>query len=872
MDSLSKTLRVLFHETDTAWVIDQYLHSISKPIFQEVTKENFVEALQRICGDFTIDQDIHLYDVLKTKWMKCKKDTSLCYSNSNTIFNALLHYGEDVLIIHNGSPICHFKKLLRFHELTSLIQEDTITCAYYASWSIKNNAKVKDFSWPIHIRHDFLELNDLLKRNLSDIHFHLKGSSANFDLNWLCLMNNVSSLNNELNELGEGFNRLAMIAASIRLYLFSKFSSPNNTIINHEELLFIIRYENIDEITTLIESRIAMVLPRSYRNDYFYDYVDYALTTYEDGINLSHPKCPESIFAGERWLLFSTFKDIYGSNQNEHSRSLLYIYLLIKNKFYQILVQTNNAIGFENFNRYEKLKELFTDKKGIYKALVPVVAIGTFIGNNEAKRYVEARIAPKDTYDNLCKAIEGLYDKTANKSWGWEIEKWKYDIILHFIKEPEKDELIQGQERHFHLRDKVRNQTTIILQYMEKPKTSSSNLQGGLIGIDVANSELAARPEFFAQAFRCLRNHCFEDNKNLCMTFHVGEDFHDLVDGLRAIDEVLTYMEFNDGDRLGHALSLGTDVRSYYKNRQYALAIPKQVLLDNLVWMYVKLKQLNSNSRLLSFIEGLFGNYFADIYGDNTSSKYSIYDYYQSWLLRGDSPNCYSENDLNKTVIESVEPWQASAFCGDKEVRKARRSRKAIKLNFLYQFDLDVRRNGWDSDLFEIKDEWQNEWIVAVMLIQKYLVESVRQRGIHIECNPTSNFKIGEISQYIEHPIFKFHGVNSPGYGLSVSVNTDDSGVFSTSLEREYSLLARAYLKKYEKISINAKSDVLNWMECLRKEGNKACFNKVLSEDNEIIYIPVKKEQQKPKHWFNRLGVFQMLINKTTFICKRIKK
>lgn len=93
--------------------------------------------------------------------------------------------------------------------------------------------------------------------------------------------------------------------------------------------------------------------------------------------------------------------------------------------------------------------------------------------------------------------------------------------------------------------------------------------RGRIRGIDAANSEILARPEVFAQAFRFLRNELRTDTQypnNLGMTYHVGEDFLDAVDGLRAVDEVLTFMGFHNGDRLGHAIVLGIDVKTIMPN------------------------------------------------------------------------------------------------------------------------------------------------------------------------------------------------------------------------------------------------------------------------------------------------------------------
>jgi len=69
-----------------------------------------------------------------------------------------------------------------------------------------------------------------------------------------------------------------------------------------------------------------------------------------------------------------------------------------------------------------------------------------------------------------------------------------------------------------------------------------------------------------------------------------------------------------------------------------------------------------------------------------------------------------------------------------------------------------------------------------------WLVDKVRERQIHIEMCPTSNVKTGSVARIKEHPIGQ-----AKALGLSFSVNTDDPGVFESSLESEYELLASVF-------------------------------------------------------------------------------
>ena len=50
-----------------------------------------------------------------------------------------------------------------------------------------------------------------------------------------------------------------------------------------------------------------------------------------------------------------------------------------------------------------------------------------------------------------------------------------------------------------------------------------------------------------------------------------------------------------------------------------------------------------------------------------------------------------------------------------------------------------------------------------------------------------------------------------------VSINTDDKGIFATSLEREYSLLSAALEKDYMKgVSPNSPTAVFKWLDGVR--------------------------------------------------------
>ena len=151
-------------------------------------------------------------------------------------------------------------------------------------------------------------------------------------------------------------------------------------------------------------------------------------------------------------------------------------------------------------------------------------------------------------------------------------------------------------------------------------------------------------------------------------------------------------------------------------------------------------------------------------------------------------------------------------------------------LNYLYQFDDRVRREG----VRKIKVEITSEYVRAVEAIQLKMRYRVAQRGISIETNPTSNVLIGSFRKYEKHPILTFNNRGLPVTEkeeaecaqLQISINTDDCGVFYTDLETEYALLAHSVeqLEDEEGQPRFKKNDILTWLDHIRIMGNDQTF------------------------------------------------
>lgn len=840
MQLIANTIKTLFVSIDCNSILKELLNMYSPSLDQRVKKNYFVH-LQRVqSNSYSIDQLEGAYNILVSKWMKAENSSRLKYASRDSVFNLLLHFCKEVLHLDNNSPVARYEELLPWHIVSSQIGEEVLTSAYLASNDLQTGAVRHDFTWEPFIHTDNVSLATLFKTPQCDIHNHLKGSSLNIDLTWMSLMNHFIGRRKEFNELSiklypsisvfdeekdsMAWYSLVIKAACIRWYIYCKLHNISNAD-DYEILQEIL--SDFNELTLISRAKIIQEKVDTIRQMYGKKYVDsnlstsnipdYAIADSQNGLF--------SLLSGERQILYDSLHTIYNDSADaELVGGLIYVYLCIKIQFRQELVQTNNSLGFANFELYERRKDAFIPDESCYHSLVPQLAVGEFMkGKNE--RYMETRIAPKLQTSKIVEQIKSTDKNIQNTCYDIEATDWKkYKYVYHFIKREDKNILKDELHcRHNELRTEVK-QFAKAIYFLRTSNIGDPfhPLHQRVVGVDAANSEIYARPEVFAQAFRFLQHHSYPDTMisaptDLGMTYHVGEDYMDIVDGLRAIEEVLMYMGFGNGDRLGHALVLGTDIRNYYEHRNMSIAMSKQMILDNVVWLYVKCGE-TGNNKILHKLTVEFEKYFREVYGESVHRVPSILTYYQSWLLRGDNPNNYRNDvSVDTTTNHSVDMWDRASLVDFGTINDARKNPDACQLYSLYHFDMEVKKRGCVFDIYRITDDF----VEAVMGVQQHLLSHIEKMHIGIECNPTSNYRIGEMSRYDEHPILKFYNDNIDvpydKHSIAVSINTDDKGVFSTSLEREYALMAAALEKRNNKDTNNSPRAIIRWLNDIRE-------------------------------------------------------
>lgn len=890
MEHLSNILKAMYAHQDGDEILkqarilrvkDKTIQDDKEPrfLYKNTLESTIVNLLQKANIYNTIDQKLIIANVFQSKWSQPDYSIqSVNFTEHSTVFNALLHFAIENLDIKDNDPICKYHRLLRWHLLTSLLGEDIFTTSYLAATDCVLNYERHFFGWDAVLGHDNKEINYILSKPIADVHMHLKGSSFNFDISWISIMNNFLDLQGKFEELTlqykdsidwdpDIFYKIRR-AAIIRFFLAASVNLIDDSL-SHAELDIILNHdinENEKQNFTLpdygsIQNKIHKInneLITTYGNRLVipYEYIPIIRNTDSRGeIKISN------ILSSERKLLYLCFSKIFKECSNiDIFATLFYAYLSYKSYFRQLILQLNDQVGFKNFAKYEERKDFFILPK--YTNLLYKASICNFLEHSE-NRFLETRITPKETPQDISDSIQKILDSFKSHTQYKSVTD-RLGIILHFIKS--RDNKDGDGFRHKELLKQIKKQSIAISKFRSDPfDWDKDPLVGLIVGIDAANSEITCRPEVFGQAYRFLRSFYskrwsdFKHPNDLNFTFHVGEDFLDIADGLRAVEEAIIFLGLKHGDRIGHGLVLGTDIAKYYEKRYFTVCASKQVLLDNAAWLHHKCQRLNGSLGLMEYFECVFQKYFNEVYSNiNAKNRKSYYDfledrtpvshskkdrkdfyniirelnnindYYLSWLLRGNHPSFGSDIPNKDMVNDDIEKqWIESSINHHPGAKMALYNMNARELFDAYH-RTEVIKQGDEGDTLSIPVPLRKDFINLLNAIQEQLLSKLEKKRIGIECNPTSNYKIGEIERYDQHPIFKFYnaGLNTPykRHDLFVSINTDDLGVFSTSLDREYSLMALAAERAFCKDELNTPKQVLEWLNNIREMSIQQLF------------------------------------------------
>ncbi len=776
---------------------------------------------------------------------------------NRSVFRMITNMAKALLTLDGDELKCRFDELLRWREISFQLGQDFFTAAYLADYDADRGIRTKRFSWRPILRSDNERLHNILEKGIAENHFHLNGSTKIFELNWLCLMNLIDGRLHDFKKIRrtlqerhtdrfddtmqkESFYAECQRAALYRVYLFAVMKKDDYLLEKLGGLLHRVdQGEYLEEFTAVIQDSITMA-------KYLYGarlesgILDYALE--KSIMDENEDEC--RLLAGERKFLYDCYGHVAANIFTDKQKDLFYAYLVIRSDFRGEIIQINRQIGFANFLEYQDRKEYFIEGKKAYEDELVRLALNESLRRSNMVS-LEARICPKNNSHLLYKTLKN-YEHIVDEHGETDQEgkDGYYDKLIYVFHFPKLMDglFVPGAPRNEKVRRNSARQAKAITALLEHHMEINEHIRG----IDACSSEIACRPEVFGQAFRYLSDIvvvCKETRRNkiqtryktrsMHTTYHAGEDFFDIIDGLRAIDESLLFCGLRRGSRLGHALALGIAPDEYYKLKGFRLVLAKQIVLDDIAWMLCKSDEFGCqvNSALRKRLEETFYSLYEEIFGDCLGNGYrpSLYDYYQSWKLRGDRPELYRLNTeafIKKLYYTELQKYDRYQF-NDRVNNNLRMNAMYRELYHAYHFDETVRRKGSIVTEFKVEESYSD----LVRQLQDKMIGRLVCMGIGIETNPSSNYLIGTIKKYDEHPILRFNSrklnITEPNMSLSVSINTDDQGVFDTLLENEYALMALALKKSRNKDAkpLYDLEDIYEWVDYVRQMGIEQVFS-----------------------------------------------
>lgn len=847
--------------------------------------------------------------------------------NDRSIFNFIRNFAKDCLRVQNGEVYFQVEHLDDWQPVSFGCGEDLFVAALLADMNHDSGYEPKDFQWDYILKSDFFLLNNLISQHkIVENHYHLGGSAPYVDLSWIYLMNkpfgqterwekfkdkSEESMYVESHSLREShqsdMENLVKAAAYLRVKLFEccvlgdESGIRQDAIGDIDKLLKGVGVLQEDELQPKIETYL-------YRSSCvrFGTKVDYAIKrfqVFEDEKN--------NYITGERYLNYRCLHYIYGHPKNSFVQVLYYLYLLIRHHFNKEFIQANNKTGFQNFKEYNDRKSELI-KGTSYERMAVNIAIEGNIKENYLEQ-LEVRVKPEEKAEKLRGTIDQddgnaffrssrikLLDRVfPNGKEEKEPRKYadgteEFFYVLHFIKKREpswfsKDKdcieiknksygegkySVVRQCREFDQREIYRKQAETLKEMRDRNEEVCKRI----FGIDAASNEVNFRPENFGTVFRYLSSSKISQDvpwkrkiPDLRKTYHVGEDFYDVVDGLRAIDEAILYLELSQGDRIGHAVALGIDVEKWYK-RHSTISLPKQNLLDNIAWMSYEIREfkIEVSAYYGDSLKTLFEKLYIEIYEECSPG---LMAYMEAWKLRGDDPQCYSSITPDKDNLKGFSAWDKACIRDKKHYRDIIKSQESIKrgstqntddkqkkvdlvynIYHRYHFDEELKRRAAER----MEYVFDEEYIAIVKQLQLKMRSYVTEKGIAIESCPSSNFLISNLDTFEEIPTFQLFPLresHNPFRRLNVCVNTDDQGVFYTSLVKEYTLLMATKWKELEDDDMREHSDdkILIWIKRLIENSKQLCFRTgdvrnfgIRSDDN---LFEIRREKPLDDHY-----------------------
>ena len=358
-------------------------------------------------------------------------------------------------------------------------------------------------------------------------------------------------------------------------------------------------------------------------------------------------------------------------------------------------------------------------------------------------------------------------------------------------------------------------------------------------GVDVASSERAiptwatapllhrVRDESIAASTRLRASKLGWSFPPLQLTYHAGEEFSRLVEGLRRVQELRACGLLQSGDRIGHGVSLGLSPRRWAASARQVLQ-PLEDRLEDLLWEMERYGRGEVSGSLgrLERVRSEVMTLSSQMYGEPPPTLDELL------RMRG---RLHRRGELAQQGYPNEAPAQAAK----------------TDLLMRYLTDADVFRRG-QRPVEVIVDDAEVAFLEAA---QRWMCADLSRLEITIEVNPSSNLLIADLLGMEDHPVFQLseqwlvppdtegtaptHTATQERSELLVSLSSDDPITFATRLGDEYAYLYFALLRRRV-----PSARALDWIHQLRERGMRSRFT--VQESSELENLDALIESLRP--------------------------
>lgn len=548
----------------------------------------------------------------------------------------------------------------------------------------------------------------------------------------------------------------------------------------------------------------------------------------------------ENIFLHLVVLYKHMIQQLHSLDENfEQFFRAFFIYVSIKNEFYQQVTQPTVMHGLDFFRGYfDRATDGIAKNRDYYKTM-----LRTLFQNRYLKK-VELRISIKNklqTNKQILLEILKSYREVIREDFGVEddpqVEFPLLGIVYHLIKRPDntnKDLWLYDEERDHTLKKALhfgdlQEQYIKQVQHLQELRKVVPMATNFIVGLDAASLENNTPVQVFAPVFEEARDSKYDalrivdqegnilPRQSLFFTFHAGEDFRHLISGLRRIDEVVRYCKLHAGDRIGHGIALGVDIPEWVRHNPLVI-LPRGEYLDNLLWIWgVYSYTPKLQTETLVYLERTIDRIAAELFGEVVSAGdlripvlYYVY-----------------ERRFKRLTDEAMKLQQLKDKSRDQQEYE-RTLKLQDKLYVAYHQEATLRK--MEEPIYVMTNEIEQ---MMMSDMQNYLINKISASGIVVEVNPSSNEAIGEVDSMFGNQLFKLQSAgNLELTNVLVNVNSDDPMVFNTNVSNE--LVYMYYGMLQQGIGREA---ALDWIEKLRKAGMDTSFIRGARSRKQYLHI-----------------------------------